>query len=261
MSEFHFLLPPNSQINNHWQPLLSELIQAAIDYFGEQLLAVYLLGSIGRGQEQIGSSDLDLEWVLDHKATESEQLWAKELSEQVLSNWPDLLKIDLDLLALETLQAPESKRLRFIFASDGIQLWGQKILSESETWQAGPELAWLLNSHFRWARSTVLESLHNPTLEEQKNPRHVAECQHWISKQALRLGLGLAMCKHPVYTRTVAEMPSLIGSILPELSDLMQSVYASYQSPTNDLESALSFMESLAPLYQRAEAQWPKPSE
>jgi hypothetical protein len=245
-----------AKIHSRWQPLLSELIASARVYWGEKLLAVYLLGSIGRGQEQIGSSDLDLELVISHKATDADKAWADALSEQTLLAWPDLLKIDLDLLPIDVLQAPESQRLRFIFASDGLQLWGQELLPPAEAWVPGPELAYLLNSHYAWARDEILRCLKAPTAEEQANPRHLAECLHWISKQALRLGLGLAMCQKPVYTRTVAEMPELAGQVLPEIKNLLEQIYTMYRNPLNETASALAFMQSLEPLYHLADQRW-----
>jgi hypothetical protein len=113
-------------------------------------------------------------------------------------------------------------------------------------------LAFLLNHHFRWARAETLKML--------QDSGDVAEYSHWISKQALRLGLGLAMCQQPVYTRTVAEMPELIASVLPELAELMHSILAMYKAPTTDRETALVFMSSLEPLYALAEARWPESS-
>ena len=244
------------KIHPRWQPLLAGLIESACSYWGEALLAVYLLGSIGRGQEQIGSSDLDLELVIDHKATDAEKAWAEALSEQTLAEWPDLLKIDLDLLHVDLLLAPDSQRQRFIFSSDGLKLWGQELLPETEPWVPGPELAFLLNSHYVWARDEILRCLTSPTPEEQANPRHVAECLHWISKQALRLGLGLAMYKQPVYTRRVAEMPKLAGELVPGIRELLEQVYAMYRQPANETDRALAFMQSLEPLYQLADQRW-----
>ncbi|MGE3728726.1 MAG: hypothetical protein AB7I41_24460 [Candidatus Sericytochromatia bacterium] len=240
------------KIHPRWRPLLDQLTAAAQGYFGPELKAVYLLGSISRGQEHIGSSDLDLELVISHKASEADKNWAEKLAEQTLADWPDLLKIDLDLLFAEVLQAPESQRLRFIFASDGLRLWGEDCLPESESWSPGPELAYLLNHHFRWARAETLKML--------QDSGDVAEYTHWISKQALRLGLGLAMCQQPVYTRTVAEMPELIARVLPELATLMHSILVMYQAPTTQRETALAFVQSLAPLYLLAEQRWPESS-
>lgn len=249
------------KIHSRWRPLLDQLIKAAQAYFGPDLKAVYLLGSIGRGQEQIGSSDLDLEWVIARKVSEADKAWAEALAKETLAAWPALLKIDLDLLFGELLYAPNSERLRFIFASDGLRLWGEELLTGQESWSPGPELAYLLNHHYAWARQETLRALNHPTAKEQETPQHISEYTHWISKQALRLGLGLAMCQQPVYTRTVAEMPELIGAVLPELTELMQRILAMYQAPTQEHATAVAFMDSLEPLYLLAETRWPAPQE
>lgn len=246
------------KIHPRWWPLLDGLNTQAQDYFGSGLKAVYLLGSLGRGQEIIGSSDLDLEWVIDHPPSETEKAWVEALATETLKAWPDLLKIDLDLLAQERLFAPESQRLRFIFASDGVRLWGEELLPEGENWFPGPKLAFLLNSHFRWARAEARRAFLSPTEQEQADPKHVAEYTHWICKQALRLGLGLAMCHQPVYTRAVADMPRLVAQILPDLTVPMELAYAHYRQPLQASQAALALLEQLAPLYALAEARWPE---
>lgn len=247
------------RIHPHWQPLLTGLIQAAQNYFGEDLRAVYLLGSVGRGQEEEGYSDVDLELVITRSPDELERGWAESLSKQTLIEWPTLLKIDLDLLFIDTLLRPDQQRLRFIFATDAVLLWGNPLRLPTETWSPGPKLAWLLNSHYHWARQEIFRCLQQPNPEEIANPRHVAECIHWIAKQALRLGLGLAMCEQPIYTNRVADMPALAGQVLPELKTTMELSLQQYRQPVNDTTQALSFMAQLAPLYQLAEQIWGEP--
>lgn len=241
-------------LNQADRELLDTIIQQAHQHFGDKLLSVYVLGSVGRGQAQPGHSDLDLELVLADTPSAPDKTWRDQYSQALQQAHPRFCKIDLGLTPNTELQAPENQRLRFIFATDGLCLWGPDIRPATETWAPGPELAWMLNNHYRWARSETFRAFATPTPAEQMDAQHIPDYVRWYAKQLLRLGLGLAMCQQPVYARQIAEMAALVTAVCPNLEAHMASAWAQYQHPTPDKDTALAWFAATEPVYLMATA-------
>lgn len=231
-----------------YRELLQQLIEMARERFGENLLAVWLMGSIGRGQEQPGISDLDLELILRQAGTEADEAWADELADSLLPSYPELVKLDLGLLPQTELLDPEALRLRFILRSDGLCLYGDNTLPTDDDWMPGIALARLLNSRYRERLDEIRHCLEEPDADERANPQHVAECVRWYAKQALRLSLGLAMCKAPVYARGIHEVAQLAAETLPNQAELIEEALSQYLQPVNDPEAALSWLSRVSSL-------------
>jgi predicted nucleotidyltransferase len=232
--------------------LLDAILQQAHQHFGDRLISVYVLGSVGRGQAQPGHSDLDLDLVLADAPSTIDKSWRDQYSQDLQQAHPRFCKIDLGLTPITALQAVQNQRLRFIFATDGLCYWGPDIRPTTEIWEPGPQLAWMLNSHYRWARSETQRALTTPTASEQADAQHIPDYVRWYAKQLLRLGLGLAMHQQPVYTRQVAEMATLVTAVCPELAAQMASAWSQYQYPPSQQEEALAWLATTEPLYLAA---------
>ena len=95
---------------HHVQPefetVLFKAIELVKEAFDEQLHSIYLYGSIGRGTAVVGQSDLDLT-VLVHEDVDATEL--VERTEQLLTEHPEVIKIDYDIGRLDVALDPTNR--------------------------------------------------------------------------------------------------------------------------------------------------------
>lgn len=93
-------------IQPEFKTVLFKSIELVKEAFGEQLHSMYLYGSIGRGTAVAGESDLDLT-VLVHEDIDATEL--VEQTEQLLTEHPEVIKIDYDIGRLDVALNPANR--------------------------------------------------------------------------------------------------------------------------------------------------------
>lgn len=226
-------------------PLLHQLQAAIQTRFGEDLVAFYLVGSVGRGEDIPFISDIDFDVVLNKDVTAEDEAWGQQLTKDYEQQYPDLDGIDLDMISFEGLNQPEMAILPFILKTDGLFLCGTDIAQDFPDWEAGPALAQLLNRDYQSILADLRQDIVNPDETDQKNPNNIAECIKWISKKVLRLGLGIVMHKEPYYTQNVRLMAKKFGEVYPQHQVTIMTALGQYEHPTNNIEEALAYLDEM----------------
>ncbi|WP_215144516.1 nucleotidyltransferase domain-containing protein [Exiguobacterium qingdaonense] len=98
--------PSIRHIQPEFETVLFKAIELVKETFGEQLHSIYLYGSIGRGTAVAGQSDLDLT-VLVHEDIDATEL--VEQTEQLLTEHPEVIKIDYDIGLLDVALDPANR--------------------------------------------------------------------------------------------------------------------------------------------------------
>ena len=243
-----------SKVKPEYRKLLDELKTRVQNRFYTDLIAYYLLGSIGRGDEKPGISDMDTEIIIKRTITDEDKIWLKEIKAEIESKYPALERLDIDLIEEKEFDEPGIDNFKFILKTDSVLICGQDITASFKSYSPGLELAQLLNDEYRDLLEELINYLPEPDEEDQNHPEYIKDHVRWIAKKALRLSLGIIMVDEPFYTISMEEMADKFSEQYPNYQSQIQLALLQYHQPTNDLNQALAFCHKLSEtIYQLAD--------
>ncbi len=242
-----------AKVKREYQGLINELTKLVEAHFSSDLVAYFLLGSVGRGEDLPGVSDMDTVLILRRNIIDEDEAWEKEIKAQFEPKYPMLSLLDISCIEEKELNEAGAERLRFIFKTDGVLICGQDITSEFSSYPPGLELAKLLNHNYRETlalRKDILE----PDEDDKNNPNYVIEYVRWISKKVLRLCLGIVMVDEEFYTRRMQAIALKFSQLYPLYRLQVEKALNQYLELTNNLEQALDFIDEISiTIYQLAD--------
>ena len=238
-----------SKIKPEYQELLNELKIQVENRFSTNLVAFYLLGSIGRGDDKPDISDMDTQIFVNRKITNEDKAWLEKIRTKTEFKYPKLERLDIDLVEDKELtdsSDPDINKFKFILKTDTVLICGKDITASFESFSPGLELAQLLNHKYRDSLEEIINYLPEPDEEDQNNPEYIKEHVRWIAKKALRLSLGIIMVEEPFYTRIMEEMANKFSDKYPIYESQIQKALLQYHQPTNNLNQPLAFCHELS---------------
>ncbi|MGB3642792.1 MAG: nucleotidyltransferase domain-containing protein [Rivularia sp. (in: cyanobacteria)] len=243
-----------SKVKPEYQQLLNELKTKVQNRFHTDLIAYYLLGSIGRGDEKPNISDMDTEIIIKRTITDEDKAWLKKVQAEIESKYPTLERLDIDLIEEKEFHQPGIDQFKFILKTDSVLICGQDITASFKSFSPGLELAQLLNDQYRDLLEELINYLPEPDEEDQNHPEYIKDHVRWIAKKALRLSLGIIMVDEPYYTRSMEEMADKFSEKYSNYQPQIEKALLQYHQPTNDLDRALAFCHELSEtIYQLAD--------
>lgn len=84
------------RLQPEFKPVVDATVLALVHQFPEQLVGIYLYGSVARGLAVVGRSDLDVSVVLNTPIGEEEREIFAQISGQIPQHYPEISKLDID---------------------------------------------------------------------------------------------------------------------------------------------------------------------
>jgi hypothetical protein len=227
---------------------LAELLKETL---GEDFVALYVTGSMARGEFKMGLSDVNMVIVLkDGTAIPKEML--RTMVEAPAKQWH--VPVDTQVFLQSEFMDEQSARERFICKTDGVQIFGPDLLQHDSLPNKSYKLVWLLNSDFK---SKLAE--YRAWIESQPSippSRLSAAVARDLAKRAYRMAFGQIIGNNTAYTSSLKEMRRLFQFYTPENRKFIDLTYMVTQRyPWVDKEGLLamvdSYQENLLPLYNR----------
>lgn len=234
------------KVEPRFLPVLESAKQAYRETFGDDLFSTYLEGSVGRGQYVDGVSDIDTEALVSRSLTDADFDGLDEHRKTIMQQFPWVVKLDLTARNLEDFK--DRARAQFILATEGVLLEGSPAPITMQFPPIGPELARFINE----GTDKRQQEAHEILTRDNVSPEVYATRARWMAKRGLRLLLGMAMLDQPVYTHTVAQVPVLVGNVIPEKADIAERLGAVRAEPPHDKQSLIDLTRAVDDLYEEA---------
>ena len=239
-----------SIVKPEYRKLLDELKTRVKNSFSTDLIAYYLLGSVGRGDDKPGIYDIDTVIILQHKVSNEDEAWANQTKAEIEPKYPALEQLDIAFIEDKEFNESDNKsdidKLKFILKTDSVLIYGQDITASFTSFTPGLKLAKILNIEYRNSLEELINYLPEPDEEDQNHPEYIKDHVRWIAKKTLRLSLGIVMVDEPYYTRSMEEMANKFAKKYPNYQFQIQLALFQYHQPTNDLNQALAFCHELS---------------
>lgn len=209
------------KVSATYEPLVANVEDMFPKIFGDQLVSVYLVGSIPRGEAIFPTSDVNLVSVVeDQKVVEGVQQTLQEFSEKM-----EMLGLYMDfgfISRSEFLSEPK-KKLRFICKTDGVLIGGEDAIPKDEKFpKPGLALAALLNSDLKG----MLQAAYKRVTEQESLPLHeLKRLTLTVARAYLRLMFSAVMTESAVYERNLTKMREMVEKRYPENKELSDTIY------------------------------------
>ena len=218
------------KIPEFYKTMLEGLVERVRERFKEQLLAVYLVGSLGRGEYEEGYSDISLYMIFNEDDT-SEHI----LSEKSIFNFR--------IFTLKQFLSDTCKKYRIIAKADGILLHGEDIVKDEKP-KAGLIMAIDLNGDIIEAMERAEKwIMENPTA----SPFEISKKSKYIARRFIDFVYGVVMSNKPQYTSSRVERTQRIIEMYPSNKVVVETLMSVSRYGVGSLESFKNMIEGFRP--------------
>lgn len=223
-----------SSIDNIPEPhkgLLDELVVRIREKYKDQVIAIYLVGSLGRGEYEEGYSDINIYAVLN-----ADDALGQALREDD--------KFSLMVFTQAQFLSEQCRKYRIIAKADGILLYGTNLAKKEKLPKAGLLLALVLNDD-------ILETLDKAKRWMEENlttsPLEISKKSRWLAKRLIDFIYGVVISNKPQYTASRKERVEKILEMYPEDKNVIETLIGISRYGVGRFESFRNTVEGFRP--------------
>lgn len=188
------------KIPEPYKSMLNDLVKTILERYKDKVVAVYLVGSLGRGEYDEGYSDVNLYVVFS-------------VGDPMGQAFKENPLFSLRGFTQEQFLSEESKKYRAIAKADGILLHGTDLLKDEKLPKAGLLLALTLNDD-------IIDTLDSAKKWIQDNPNaspaQISFKSQRLAKRIIDFIYGVEMSNKPQYTASRKERVEKILESVPD---------------------------------------------
>ena len=250
-----------AKLQSAFQPLIDDTVKACLQAIEGDLHSLYIVGSMARGEAQVGVSDFDFIAVLDYSVDPElvKQDWVVPTMQRLSERYASLVKeVEFDLWPQGYLfrDPDEFSPGAFIIATQSICVWGSDLVPELPryTLRHLPTLHAIANEDLLYFTDDLQEIA--DCLSESSTPDEVRGLSRNLAKKIARAGFALALEKNRQYTRDIAQCAADFSAVYPDYADDMKRVLRFYTHPTDHISPIQNILEGFAAQIEDVAAEW-----
>lgn len=237
------------KIQPYYGRILKEINQLYIDKLGNNLLSVYIRGSVSVGKAKPYISDIDSVAIVKRKLTKNDLSWIVKMTNDLEKKYPKAGLVELTVISLgELLKSREYKNLRVYLKTQSLCLRGKDILPQLPEVKPGKKLAKQLYGDLPQELETLKKIFDGKiTNREYLFQRRPIEfwCV-WMTRTLLRAGLGLVMIKKPIYSQDLKTCFTVFVKEYPEYKKEMKQLLEWSVKPISNKKQLFNFLDSFS---------------
>lgn len=219
------------KIAEPYKILLEALTAEIREAHQDQCVAIYLVGSLGRGEFEEGYSDINVYVILNIPEAEAHAVREDEIfSVRVFSRAHFL--------------SEQCQKYRVIAKADGVLLHGEDLIKEEEMPKASLFLALVLNDDLSETLDQAKEWMEdNPTA----SPFEISKKSRRLAKRFLDFIYGVVMANKPQYTSSRMERIERINEMFPGNKGMIETLVGISRYGVGECESFRNMIEGFRP--------------
>jgi len=218
-------------IQSGWQSVIDSVVQFYREQLGDELISVYIRGSVAKGEAISFISDLD-SFFISKKIFKIQEPAKNDFIKAMNYRFPFVNGIEMigrDVGRLSDLRSPKSRSdWHELIKTQSICVWGNDFSDQIAPFRIEEMFAHSYGIE-KELSSFVLDFKLCDTVEDQKS------CCTWIMKRILRTGFEMVMIRERKWTRDLYLCYQSFIKYYPEKSDLMRRVLHHALNPTVEL--------------------------
>ena len=232
------------QIQLRWRPLIDEVVEFYRSQFQENLLSVYIRGSVAKGAAVDGISDLDSFCITSRPvdpSPEAVERFRKYVSERyAFTNGVELTGSSVD--RLDQLHSPKKRNIwQELVKTQSVCVWGEDLSEKIAPFELKDMVA---HSYWIEREITALPSKFQGDPTPKDSPEQVCT---WIMKRIIRVGFEIVMLRENRWTRDLFPCFESFSRYYPEKKVLMQEALSLALNPSRDPEVTIQLVDRFRP--------------
>ena len=191
-------------IQEKYKPALKEISNFYLKKLNNNLLSIYLRGSVSIGKAKPFVSDLDSVAIIKKNINKKDLEAIFKFSQKIKKKYPFITLVDMTVVSLKELfRNKEFSNLKIYLKTQSICLYGKDVVKNIPNVKPGKSLAIRMYSNL----PAQLNELIKIFSEKEIKKKYLGEKRStkfwcvWTTRLLVRAGLGLVMIKKPIYSQ------------------------------------------------------------
>lgn len=240
------------KIQPYYKKILKEIDRLYVDKLGDNLLSVYVRGSVSVGRAKFNISDIDSVAIIKRKLAKKDLLWIVKTANDLEKKYPKAGLVELTIISLkELLESTKYKNLRVYLKTQSICLRGKDILPQLPQIKPGKKLAICLYGNVSEELEILKKIFSNKRISRDYlfEKRPIKFWCMWMARTLLRAGSGLVMLQKPIYSQDLKTCFALFTEKYPEYTREMLQLLEWAVNPTNNRQQLFDFLDNFTPKF------------
>ncbi len=235
------------KIVSPWKTAVGYLTDQYIKYLGDNLSAVYVRGSVAKGQAAEGVSDIDTIALVHYMPNATELTWKSTVLKEFRQRYQFADGAEMEILEFDEvlqLNNESTQWYRFVIKTQSVCVWGADIIPKLPSYKLGDSLK-VHSSQLEAEIQGLVSDL--PMLSPEATKK---KCR-WIMKRLVRTGYELVMEREQGYTRDL--YPCWVGFSrhFTEESMAMRQALSLALNPTSDKQQICNILNTIGSVVAR----------
>lgn len=223
-------------IDNVPRSLLAPLVEQYRRWFGDELISIYIRGSVARGNAVDGVSDLDTYAVVAAEAPPQCHLLDADIEAQLKAASPGLTGFEFHACSAADVNNYFST-WAFLVKTQSVCVYGKDFAAELHPYRPGPEI--MGEAMYLPQRM----ALYRERLRQETKEADILFTCEWMMKAMVRAAFDLTMDRLRQYTRDMYVCYSAFSEVYPEREEDCRRVLQLALNPTLKTDEHLRLVE------------------
>lgn len=242
------------KINNKFREIIRLINKSCLLFLPKEIHSIYIRGSVPRGLDIDGVSDVDVIIVTYSNPQDIDLNWVEETEQFIDQKFRFINGVELGFSPLSEVE--ESKycsMIPFILKTYGICVYGENLISKLPDYKPDSSLA---NEHLIHLTSLIDKAKHD--LRGNEDIEDIKDCCSWIMRIIVRAGLALVIVQEQSYTRDLFPAYKLFSKHYPEKEQEMRTALWYAINPLSNSEEILKFLDHFGSWIKAETENWLK---
>ncbi|TGB03664.1 nucleotidyltransferase [Halobacillus salinus] len=242
----------SSKINDRFQEVIRLVTESCLSALSEEIHSIYLRGSVPRGMDIDGVSDLDVVIITYSEPQNLNLDWTEETEQLINERFRFINGVELGFSPLsEFEQTTHCSMIPFILKTYGICIYGESLIHKLPDYKPDSSLA---NEHLIHLAPLIERAKQELTGNE--DTEDIEDCCSWIMRIIVRAGLALVIVQEQSYTRDLYPAYELFTKHYPEKEQDMRTALWYAINPLSNAEDILDFLNGFGSWMKAETENW-----
>lgn len=226
------------KIDNKFREVIRLINESCLSSLPKEIHSIYIRGSVPRGLDIEGVSDVDVIIVTYSDPQDVDLDWVEETEQFIDQKFHFINGVELGFCPLSEVE--ESKycsMIPFILKTYGICVYGENLISKLPDYKPDSSLA---NEHLIHLASLIDKARNDVTGND--DIEDIKDCCSWIMRIIVRAGGALVIVQEQSYTRDLFPAYKLFSKHYPEKEQEMRTALWYAINPLSSSEEILKFL-------------------
>lgn len=242
----------HGKINPKFQEVIQLIKDSCLSFLPKEIHSIYIRGSVPRGLDIEGVSDVDVIVVTYSDPQDLDLDWVEETEQLIDQKFSFVNGVDLGFSPLSEIEEREyCSMIPFILKTYGVCVYGENLISKLPDYK--PDIS-LANEHLIHLSSLIGTAKRELTGND--DTEDIQECCSWIMRIIVRAGGVLVIDQEKAYTRDLYPAYQLFSKHYPEKEQQMRTALWYSINPLSSSEEIFEFLNGFGSWMEAETENW-----